>query len=155
MVMCQPFGSNLVFFSLMIRRPPISPRTDTLFPYSTLFRSPGKKHYGAPSDRVPGVPVVRSPGIAQLIGGAEAMLEIVEAESTKKPIVTTTYKTRAESGVVLPDLGRVAAQLDTARMLLIAAVGTLDDIAITRSDDRRVGKGSVRSGRSRRVPQTH
>src|SRR3546814_8053771 len=28
----------LVFF-LMIRRPPISTRTDTLFPYTTLFRS--------------------------------------------------------------------------------------------------------------------
>src|SRR3546814_5562978 len=27
-------------FFLMIRRPPRSPRTDTLFPYTTLFRSP-------------------------------------------------------------------------------------------------------------------
>src|SRR3546814_8234080 len=27
-------------FFLMIRRPPISTRTDTLFPYTTLFRSP-------------------------------------------------------------------------------------------------------------------
>src|SRR3546814_3514715 len=29
-----------VFFFLMIRRPPRSTRTDTLFPYTTLFRSP-------------------------------------------------------------------------------------------------------------------
>src|SRR3546814_8972707 len=28
-------------FVLMIRRPPRSTRTDTLFPYTTLFRSPG------------------------------------------------------------------------------------------------------------------
>src|SRR3546814_19576658 len=28
-----------IFFFLMIRRPPISTRTDTLFPYTTLFRS--------------------------------------------------------------------------------------------------------------------
>src|SRR3546814_4302033 len=28
------------FFVLMIRRPPRSTRTDTLFPYTTLFRSP-------------------------------------------------------------------------------------------------------------------
>src|SRR3546814_20937767 len=27
------------FFCFMIRRPPISTRTDTLFPYTTLFRS--------------------------------------------------------------------------------------------------------------------
>src|SRR3546814_15393370 len=31
-----------VFFFLMIRRPPRSTRTDTLFPYTTLFRSSGK-----------------------------------------------------------------------------------------------------------------
>src|SRR3546814_7761712 len=30
----------IVIFFLMIRRPPRSTRTDTLFPYTTLFRSP-------------------------------------------------------------------------------------------------------------------
>src|SRR3546814_20734117 len=30
---------SLIFFFLMIRRPPRSTRTDTLFPYTTLFRS--------------------------------------------------------------------------------------------------------------------
>src|SRR3546814_16306338 len=30
---------NVCFFFLMIRRPPRSTRTDTLFPYTTLFRS--------------------------------------------------------------------------------------------------------------------
>src|SRR3546814_11169139 len=33
---------SLLFFFLMIRRPPRSTRTDTLFPYTTLFRSQGK-----------------------------------------------------------------------------------------------------------------
>src|SRR3546814_5300145 len=36
--------SSLVVFFLMIRRPPRSTRTDTLFPYTTLFRS---RHRGA------------------------------------------------------------------------------------------------------------
>src|SRR3546814_8184187 len=31
----------MLFFFLMIRRPPRSTRTDTLFPYTTLFRSSG------------------------------------------------------------------------------------------------------------------
>src|SRR3546814_3094255 len=31
----------MFFFFLMIRRPPRSTRTDTLFPYTTLFRSTG------------------------------------------------------------------------------------------------------------------
>src|SRR3546814_17593439 len=33
------FYCFVVFFFLMIRRPPRSTRTDTLFPYTTLFRS--------------------------------------------------------------------------------------------------------------------
>src|SRR3546814_15993037 len=33
------------FFFLMIRRPPRSTRTDTLFPYTTLFRSAGFVRY--------------------------------------------------------------------------------------------------------------
>src|SRR3546814_4878334 len=32
-------------FFLMIRRPPRSTRTDTLFPYTTLFRSPDSHHH--------------------------------------------------------------------------------------------------------------
>src|SRR3546814_10799521 len=32
---------SILFFFLMIRRPPRSTRTDTLFPYTTLFRSLG------------------------------------------------------------------------------------------------------------------
>src|SRR3546814_3186752 len=32
---------SFLFFFLMIRRPPRSTRTDTLFPYTTLFRSRG------------------------------------------------------------------------------------------------------------------
>src|SRR3546814_2020717 len=39
MYMCLPVFSFLFFFFLMIRRPPRSTRTDTLFPYTTLFRS--------------------------------------------------------------------------------------------------------------------
>lgn len=94
---------------------------------------PGKRHYGAPSDCVPVVPVVRATGLAQLVGAAEAMLEIVEAEGNK-PIVTTTYASRKSSGVVLHDLGRVAAQLGTAKLLLLDATATLDDVGLTGRD---------------------
>src|SRR3546814_1317931 len=41
---------------LMIRRPPRSTRTDTLFPYTTLFRSKGQEGVGreaAGDDRIP------------------------------------------------------------------------------------------------------
>src|SRR3546814_5342642 len=36
-------ADTLFFFFLMIRRPPGSTRTDTLFPYTTLFRSHGRR----------------------------------------------------------------------------------------------------------------
>src|SRR3546814_17713241 len=41
----------LCIFFLMIRRPPRSTRTDTLFPYTTLFRSRCARSRTAPADR--------------------------------------------------------------------------------------------------------
>src|SRR3546814_14500795 len=50
-VMYSTAGS-FIFFFLMIRRPPRSTRTDTLFPYTTLFRSrPRRIAAGAASRR--------------------------------------------------------------------------------------------------------
>src|SRR3546814_1269964 len=40
----------IVFFLLMLRRPPRSTRTDTLFPYTTLFRSPHDPDRGRPDE---------------------------------------------------------------------------------------------------------
>src|SRR3546814_1054234 len=40
MFLCGPRYVRFFVFFLMIRRPPRSTRTDTLFPYTTLFRSP-------------------------------------------------------------------------------------------------------------------
>src|SRR3546814_3021428 len=37
--MYRSLEDSMCFFFLMIRRPPRSTRTDTLFPYTTLFRS--------------------------------------------------------------------------------------------------------------------
>src|SRR3546814_289620 len=53
LLMCFVFASCLFFFFLMIRRPPRSTRTDTLFPYTTLFRSfspPGRNPGQASAD---------------------------------------------------------------------------------------------------------
>src|SRR3546814_17798345 len=45
-VYCFLLNELLFFFFLMIRRPPRSTRTDTLFPYTTLFRSQGSRRWG-------------------------------------------------------------------------------------------------------------
>src|SRR3546814_631346 len=41
----------LLFFILRIRRPPRSSRTDTIFPYTTLFRSAAKSRHAAQTAR--------------------------------------------------------------------------------------------------------
>src|SRR3546814_11248196 len=55
-----------IFFFLMIRRPPRSSRTDTLFPYTTLFRSFVRSHPEGTFDKralleLPGNPNKRAP----------------------------------------------------------------------------------------------
>src|SRR3546814_10958101 len=61
----------------MIRRPPISTRTDTLFPYTTLFRSQprGRFDRGRPERRI-GAPLGGSHpvGMAEIAGAVETEL---------------------------------------------------------------------------------
>src|SRR3546814_7654321 len=47
----------------MIRRPPRSTRTDTLFPYTTLFRSPAEPLAADRSSRSPRAPARRAPDL--------------------------------------------------------------------------------------------
>src|SRR3546814_11104571 len=60
--------SCFIFFFLMIRRPPRSTRTDTLFPYTTLFRSGG-------DDVVADTAVVGARTEMELLVVAEATLQ--------------------------------------------------------------------------------
>src|SRR3546814_10796497 len=46
-VLCRYYSLFRLLFFLMIRRPPRSTRTDTLFPYTTLFRS---AHHGVDAE---------------------------------------------------------------------------------------------------------
>ncbi|MFA5494935.1 MAG: hypothetical protein WC247_09160 [Porticoccaceae bacterium] len=96
-------------------------------PIGTIDTS--KKHFGAASDYLPVVPTVRCTGIAQLLGGAQYMLELVAADAPKKPIVTTFFAKRVDSHVFVQDLGKVAAQLDSAELILFDAIGQLDKVA--------------------------
>src|SRR3546814_2353618 len=75
----------------MIRRPPRSTRTDTLFPYTTLFRS--NLNCGCPSDRVQagrfGACLMREPRLV-----AESVAAMIEAVSTLETPVPITVKCR-------------------------------------------------------------
>src|SRR3546814_2123437 len=88
--------TEFVFFFLMIRRPPRSTRTDTLFPYTTLFRSDrvereqriaGEVHLRHQARRDAGaeqreVDVVGPPGIGVVAPGIGAGLHRIEAVDT-------------------------------------------------------------------------
>src|SRR3546814_10628731 len=75
MVLCFHCSCGRTFFLLMIRRPPRSTRTDTLFPYTTLFRSPGEQGsmnrfcflFAALLAFLPGVPAAAEPARTPVI----------------------------------------------------------------------------------------
>src|SRR3546814_15788285 len=119
----------------MIRRPPRSTRTDTLFPYTTLFRSWRRV--------VPAGYGWRLFALAALVGlqGAIGWW-----------MVTSGLAQRTDVSHF-----RLALHLLTALFLLAALVWTARDMAApagtaARSEERRVGKECVRTCRSRWSP---
>src|SRR3546814_14416824 len=127
----------MIFFFLMLRRPPRSTRTDTLFPYTTLFRSQLLDRATRP-DWLDLVRLILSelPRDEEL--GAllqRAALDPIEAEL------------RAVFGdwIWLAD-GSTADPHDLARLFMDLIVG------VHRSEERRVGKECVSTCRSRWSP---
>src|SRR3546814_11691893 len=96
----------------MIRRPPRSTRTDTLFPYTTLFRSPGG--VAGSSRRQGGL------GDADPVGGAVRQRLVVE-------VVILAVQPPAQAGIAaVAEEGETAIlQRQKARVVL----GTADRIA--------------------------
>lgn len=113
-----------------------------------------KRHFGAPSDLLPVVPVVRTTGIAQLIGAVEAMLEIVTAESVK-PVLTTLIGPRTGSGAYMRDLGEAAAMLDTAKLILFHLVGEFDQVGLTGTELTLADKARHRAQCAQMIKLVH
>src|SRR3546814_20033778 len=128
----------------MIRRPPRSTRPDTLFPYTTLFRSIS--------------------GHRQLLG--QALANLLDNAVKYSPrggqirmslgrIDDAADLTVADSGPGIPaeDRARVLerfVRLDTSRGAPGSGLGL--SLVAARSEERRVGKVGVRPGRSRWSP---
>src|SRR3546814_16501955 len=93
-LMCLIYAVRLTFacsccFFLMIRRPPISTRTDTLFPYTTLFRS--RKDTSVPDrhTRPPGPPAFRPP--AQRTAAGQCRTRSEEHTSELQSLMRNSY----------------------------------------------------------------
>src|SRR3546814_14468527 len=119
----------------MIRRPPRSTRTDTLFPYTTLFRS---LPAGWLVDRFGERRILTAAHVA-MAGG----IGLVAASDGAIALVV---------GVVFCGLGYALANPATARGVLAWFDANNRATAMGRSEERRVGKGWVSTCRSRGSP---
>src|SRR3546814_13386404 len=141
-----------MFFFLMIRRPPRSTRTDTLFPYTTLFRS-----------RKEGAWTFVALGREQRVKPALAAIDLWGADEPESP---WTVADAARLAAVRADRAAAAARYfasqaerwDAIRSLHISAneveaaiqralagrdLGRLVDGGTGTSDERRVGEECV------------
>src|SRR3546814_19890638 len=114
------------FFFLMIRRPPRSTRTDTLFPYTTLFRSPA--------------PCFRPPIQADFADGAVG----AAGEAVKDYYDTLGVQRDADAAALKAAYRKLAMQYHPDR--------NPGDTTAERSEERRVGKEGVSTCRSRWSP---
>ena len=106
---------------------------------------PDKKHVGEPSDYWPFMPFLRATAHGMVVGAAEAMLEMVVDAAQSRPIVYTTYDRQADSAVVQGDIGRIAASVSAAKLLMEKTCGILDNVGITQvpmtPEQRALSKG--------------
>src|SRR3546814_20909054 len=138
----------------MIRRPPRSTRTDTLFPYTTLFRSPHKLPFRDARSRAPGRAAsakraARSPPPRRQASGSPR-----QASPAGPPRATSQYEHPIpQRGKPSPGQGQYhpvapqAAFPDKLPTLLTIAL--LRYGLIGRSDERRGGKEGVSTGKNR------
>src|SRR3546814_15671817 len=135
----------LFFFFLMIRRPPRSTRTDTLFPYTTLFRSwrPRWRHRGLVSA------VLQSAEIPHCAVRPAWLRQIDAACRTAREHDLGSGRRHGAD----PGAARYRAMARVRWLLGIDAGPDLcRDASARRSEERRVGKECVSTCRTRWSP---
>src|SRR3546814_13320454 len=93
--MFRMFTSQAVYFSpfffVMIRRPPRSTRTDTLFPYTTLFRSGRRVSAGDPVRIASISKLVIAIGVMRLVEAGKLDLRSEEHTSALQSLMRNSY----------------------------------------------------------------
>src|SRR3546814_19601721 len=143
-----------MFFFLSIRRPPRSTRTDTLFPYTTLFRSG--------HDLDPAVFRSRRIALVEQVAesladglqapGVDAMLHQVIAHRARAPLREPLVVAGRAHAIGVADDGEAAIlklrRRQRGGQVLTGLHRTAFDLR-RRSEERRVGKEGVSTGRFR------
>src|SRR3546814_20921300 len=116
-------------FFLMIRRPPRSTRTDTLFPYTTLFRSSFRRYR------------------TDFLEGSSAVERVEEQSARPRVIVPASRPVGAAEELEGRVRSRQQREIEKVQLCGQIARTSLGDEteAIGRSEERRVGKESVRT----------
>src|SRR3546814_17920101 len=104
------FTLFLTFFFLMIRRPPRSTRTDTLFPYTTLFRSGEDGRAPSRWRRLAIWAAAVLGALAVLVAGLSAYLN---SDPGKRMLVRQNGKIETASGLGV-QIGRLAGTLHSS-----------------------------------------
>src|SRR3546814_11617534 len=132
--MIPAFLPSLFFFCLMIRRPPRSTRTDTLVPYTTLFRAQEARIKA----RIELVAVVQ-PIVGQ-------MRELAGERRDQFQAIILIGRIMPLGTAVQPEM------LEARRPVILA--GQPEAVEITgRSEERRGGKAGVSTCRTRWAPR--
>src|SRR3546814_11922158 len=137
----------------MIRRPPISTRTDTLFPYTTLFRSKSvrvavfAKGPKAEEATKAGADVVGAEDLAEKIQAGEINFDRCIATPDMMPVVGRLGKVLGPRGLMPnPKHGTVTA--DVAGAIEAVKGGQVEfRVEKARSGERLVGEQCVRTCR--------
>src|SRR3546814_20824124 len=84
----------------MRRRPPISTRTDTLFPYTTLFRSTATAAPATQKDIAKHLELEEAPWFCSSFDRSNIRYEIVEKTSRRTQLLSFLERHRGSSGIV-------------------------------------------------------
>src|SRR3546814_11629239 len=123
----------------MIRRPPRSTRTDTLFPYTTLFRSPAEPLAADRSSRSPRAPARRAPDLRP--AGGDTIGRDPDSGSRSVAFHASPHSSR-----------RARAAATAHRAVARFPNRISPEPGNLRSEERRVGKECVSTCRSRWSP---
>src|SRR3546814_18371244 len=97
------------FFFLMIRRPPRSTRTDTLFPYTTLFRSGSRRvTAGSARDHLLGFTAVSGRGEIFVAGGK--VVKNVTGYDLPKLMAGSWGRLAAMTEMTIKEIGRASGR---------------------------------------------
>src|SRR3546814_18990276 len=137
------------FFFLMIRRPPRSTRTDTLFPYTTLFRSAELKLAGMRHayDEVIADALKRQHPVQHVVG------DLLKAEVAEKHARSIKYQMTASKLTLARELDGLeftGTLINEGLVRVLAAGDFLGSQCNVRWEERAGGRGGMSAGRTPR-----